>query len=121
MRRYKTVIELVCEAEDRHEALDLAGEYLRGSLASGVEMRYRTKPLNCVPKILTTLCVAGVITGVVLSRGFNHQDRFAGRELTEFNACQIPLKTHVEGRAQEEFKSSWQRVGSSCVLEQIKK
>ena len=44
--KYRTVIELVVEADNEHEATDIAGEYLRGDLESGVRMKFSTKPLT---------------------------------------------------------------------------
>ena len=44
--QYKTVIEIICEAVDDHEALDIAGEFLKGDLEAGVEMRCFAKPLH---------------------------------------------------------------------------
>ena len=46
MRRYKTVIEVVTEAEDQFEAVDIAGEYLRGNISNGVSMRCSAYPLQ---------------------------------------------------------------------------
>ena len=44
--RYKTVIEIVCEADNDHEALDIAGEFLKGDLEAGIEMQCFAKPVN---------------------------------------------------------------------------
>ena len=43
---FKTIIELVTIAEDKHEATDIAGEYLRGNISNGVSMRCSTYPVN---------------------------------------------------------------------------
>jgi len=60
MKRYRTIIELVTEAEDRHEATDLAGEYLRGNISDGVSMRCSTYPVNrfcgIVGSLLAQMC-----------------------------------------------------------------
>ena len=40
--KYRTVIELVCSASDRDEACNIAGEYLKGDLDFGVEMKFKT-------------------------------------------------------------------------------
>lgn len=41
--KYKTVIEVYCDARDKDEAMHTAGEYLRGNVQPGVKMFSRTK------------------------------------------------------------------------------
>jgi hypothetical protein len=40
--KYRTVIQLVCDAADREDAIHMAGEYLRGELDFGVNMKCDT-------------------------------------------------------------------------------
>lgn len=40
--KYRTVIQLVCDAADREDAIHMAGEYLRGELDFGVHMKCDT-------------------------------------------------------------------------------
>ncbi len=44
--KYRTVIELICEASDREEATNISGEYLRGNIDFGVEMRCQAVTLR---------------------------------------------------------------------------
>ncbi len=46
MPKYKTIIEVETEAADQLEAMDIAGEYLRGNLDSGVVMKCRIQNVN---------------------------------------------------------------------------
>ncbi|MFH1995843.1 MAG: hypothetical protein ABIJ27_02455 [Candidatus Omnitrophota bacterium] len=55
MRRYRTVIEVMTEAEDQHEAADIAGEYLRGNISSGVSMKCSTRPAYKFSRVLSSL------------------------------------------------------------------
>ena len=43
--KYKTVIEIVCDARDEDEAMHTAGEYLRGNMEPGIKMNSRTKKM----------------------------------------------------------------------------
>ena len=43
--KYKTTIEIVADAGDKSEAMEIAGEYLSGNLISGVRMKCRTNPV----------------------------------------------------------------------------
>ena len=36
--KYRTVIEVVTEAKDKSEAIEIVGEYLSGDILSGVQM-----------------------------------------------------------------------------------
>ncbi|MBD3426330.1 MAG: hypothetical protein GF409_03750 [Candidatus Omnitrophica bacterium] len=47
MKRYRTVIEVVCEAYDEDEAYNTAGEYLRGNcMDDGIMLECRTFELS---------------------------------------------------------------------------
>ncbi len=41
---YRTVIEIVSEADNSHDAADIAGEFLRGEIDAGVKMKCITQP-----------------------------------------------------------------------------
>ena len=40
--KYRTVIELICEASSKEDAVNVAGEYLKGDIEYGVDMRCQT-------------------------------------------------------------------------------
>ena len=42
--KYQTVIKILSDADSEHEAIDIAGEFLRGNLETGVEMKCYTRP-----------------------------------------------------------------------------
>ena len=122
MRKYKTTIEIVCEAEDRKEAVDVAGEYLRGSIGSGVIMRCRTKPVGTGLKFAVTGFMAISLVGAgLLSTNFTHSQQYAGADRISYNACQAPLKTGSDGAAKDNFKNSWQEKELHRALKSIKK
>lgn len=122
MRKYKTVIEVVCEAENKGEALDVAGEYLRGSIDSGVMMKCKTAPLCNVSKMAVNgLCVLLLIATGVMSTSFYRPHQSPGGNMAGFDACQAPLKTKVEGSARIEFKDGWRDKELNKALEYIAK
>ncbi len=120
MRRYKTVIEIVCEAKDGGEAIDVAGEYLRGSLSGGVAMRCKTAPVATASKIamkgLCVLLLAG-LGSAFIAFGKPHQP--LSGNLAALDACQAPLKTKIEGKARMEFKEGWRDQEFNKALEYI--
>ncbi|MFH1664591.1 MAG: hypothetical protein ABIA77_00375 [Candidatus Omnitrophota bacterium] len=44
--KYRTVIEIVCDAADKDDAYHIAGEYLRGNIESDVTMNCATAALK---------------------------------------------------------------------------
>jgi len=44
--KYQTVIKILTDAESEHEATDIAGEFLRGNLETGVRMKCYTRPVK---------------------------------------------------------------------------
>ena len=122
MRKYKTVIEIVCEAEDHNEAMDVAGEYLRGALSSGVSMRCQTRPLSGGSRfMLTGFMALGLIGAGFLSTNLAILKPHQAQNQLGFNACQAPLRTTITGPAETRFKESWQDKGLSGALKRIKK
>lgn len=63
--RYRTVIEVVCDAYDREDAIHVAGEYLRGEEDFGVVMTCRTSSLRF--RILKHLGLASAIVLVLMA------------------------------------------------------
>ncbi|UCD54702.1 MAG: hypothetical protein JSV93_04045 [Candidatus Omnitrophota bacterium] len=44
--KYQTVIKILTDAESEHEATDIAGEFLRGNIETGVKMKCYTRPVK---------------------------------------------------------------------------
>lgn len=93
---YKTVIEIINEAENPTEAADIAGEYLRGEIDSGVTIRCATKPfkryltLRMVFILLIAISFIGISTFRIKNSTLNI---IVPRRNT--SAVQPPLKTHI--------------------------
>jgi hypothetical protein len=122
MKKYRTVIELVCEAEDNAEALDLAGEYLRGAINSGVKMRCRTRPLhNAAKVVLTSFMAFGLVGAGLVSVNLAQPRQYCSSGLVGLNACQSPLKTTGEESSKAEFKADWQAEEIDRALQRIKR
>jgi len=117
MSKFKTVIELVCEAEDKREALDVAGEYLRGSLTSGVNMRCQTRQLPNLTKVLLTLSMVVVLIGAGVITTSIAQPHGARPADIAYSACQVPLRTQSVGRERAEFETRWKAGEVSAAIE----
>ncbi len=65
--KYRTVIELICDAGDKDEAGDIVGEYLKGDMDFGVKMNLKTTALSVHRvKRCAAICLAGFIVFSVL-------------------------------------------------------
>ena len=69
--KYRTVIEIISDDVDADNALYTAGEYLRGNIDCGVEMKSHTVSFNHY--ILRKLCVSGVILAFLATIFFSTQ------------------------------------------------
>jgi len=123
MRKYRTVIELVTEAEDRNEATDIAGEYLRGTLSSGIYMKCTTKPVSNYQRVVVLTAIAVFfVASAVLSHNTvkDSQDINGAQCIVGINACQPVMETS-RSDAGGAFKDKWQEKETEKAIEYIKK
>jgi len=118
--KYKTVIEIVSEAGNSTEAADIAGEYLRGYLDTGVSMKCWTKSLDKLSKIriisgiliflsLLTIACLNLRTSAVYAERASKES---------ISAIQPPLKTYM---VDQNFMREWQKKKNAVELDYIKK
>ena len=124
--RYRTVIELVCNASDKDEASDIAGDYLKGDIDFGVEMKCHTASLtgHRVLKYAASSAIALMmlatfalkITPVALEgeTGTKGGYRIAFQDT---HTVMPELKT----KHKEDFKQEWQERKDDAILEYLKK
>jgi len=120
--RYKTTIEIVTEAADKNEAMEVAGEYLAGNIVSGVKMKCATRPIITHKKILcasATILLVGAAGLFAALRLNSPQNLTAG--ISAIGAIQPPLKTSSEERKDSDFKEEWQAKHTRQTLNFIKK
>ena len=120
--RYKTTIEIVTEAADKNEAMEVAGEYLAGNIVSGVEMKYATRPLfDYRRKLCFTITIFLVSAiGIFTALCFNTPQRLIQR-ISGINAIQPPLKTSAEENKRANFKEEWRAKQAKEALVSIRK
>ena len=119
--RYRTVIEVVTDAKDKFEAMEIVGEYLSGDVFSGVEMKYSTRAVSGVKKAaititaLTLLLVAGVVSLYMMKSIGSGVPSASG-----MSAVQPPLQTQVLHIRDAQFKTQWQEEHNKEALRKIK-
>lgn len=120
--KYRTVIELVCEASDKDDASNLAGDYLRGDIDFGVDMRCRTTSLASYKfkKIASTCALTFFIFFLFLFNVTPVGSYIAsetGRASFQATSTVMPsLRT----RYAEDFRERWEEEKERAVMDYLK-
>ncbi|MFA5145980.1 MAG: hypothetical protein WC515_01160 [Candidatus Omnitrophota bacterium] len=120
--KYKTVIEITSDAENKSEALEIVGEYLSGNLVSGVDMKCKTKPVAAARIALTSVVIAALLVtaGLISGNQLRPSKNFAAG-ICGLDAVQPPLKTACDKDRHAEFKKAWNERQTSEALAHIRK
>ncbi|MBN1354021.1 MAG: hypothetical protein JW994_05090 [Candidatus Omnitrophica bacterium] len=118
--KFRTIIEIVSDAENEHEAMDVAGEFLRGNLESGIEMKCHTKPLtsHIFSRLIRWSAFFVLLTSAMglLALSLVKNPPVHAPIFKNFSACPAPLKTAgLMG-----FRKIWSDAGNEKVLEYVK-
>ena len=121
--KYKTTIEIVADAEDRNEAMEIAGEYLSGNLISGVDMRCRTKPVQsfAMAGIVSSIAIFLLIAVGIVSSINTQGSKVSLSSISGASAIQPPLKTSILDKKDSAFKKEWEQKQAKEILDYIKK
>jgi hypothetical protein len=122
--RYKTTIEIVTDAGDKNEAMEIAGDYLSGNIISGVRMKCRAKPVSYYTA-RTTVSVFVVVLLLAVNLMFTvHGKHSAGlnnRIIVATDAIQPPLKTSIADKNNSSFRKDWQAIQAKEAIDYLKK
>ncbi|MFH1395162.1 MAG: hypothetical protein ABIH09_03300 [Candidatus Omnitrophota bacterium] len=122
--RYRTVIELICDASDRDEACNMAGEYLKGDIDFGVQMKFKTDSLlghkvkRCALNCAAVFFVVVSFITLFAPDVNNNEGAQSSIYMKLRNTCTVMpvLKTqHTAG-----FKNDWTKKKDEAVLDYIK-
>ncbi len=122
--KYRTVIELICDATDKEEASNIAGEYLKGELDFGVNMRCKTSVLSThrIVKYGASCLIALMIFSTLLLNvmllGGSSDDR--SKAVGAFNNTYTVMPA-LKTKHTVEFKKEWEEKKDEAILEYIKK
>jgi N-acyl-L-homoserine lactone synthetase len=109
---YKTTIEVVTDADNAHEATDIAGEFLRGDINTGADLRVKTVSVakSRFVKIALAAGVAAAAIGSVLIGGKAYISIASAQKIpVTAYAIQPPLRTNQADLQSEEFKKLWEK------------
>ena len=121
--RYRTIIEVICDADGRDDATNIAGEYLRGALDCGVVMHSKTDLLwshNMKKYALSSIVIVVMFLTMTLKGGsissFTENKADSSRVVCNTYTIMPALKT----KHRSEFKKEWTKKKEEAVLDFLK-
>lgn len=121
--KYRTVIELICEADDKEDAGNLAGEYLKGDVDFGVTMKCNTASVvaHRIKKYTVSLIAAIIMFSSLFLKvtpvGICEKIKGTGYQtFSEIYTIGPILKT----KDKSEFKDKWKESKEKAVMDYLK-
>jgi len=120
--KFRTTIQIVAEAKDRNEATEIAGEYLSGNLATGVDMKVRTAPVRNNGKYAAVAIIVLIVAGIFMVHGSDlRQSNNFAYSVPGNSVIQPPLKTSSQADKSVHFKDEWRSRHTKEALDSIKR
>jgi hypothetical protein len=121
--RFRTTINIIAEAQDKNEAMEIAGEYLSGNLTSGVEMKFHTAPVRSNGRAFAGIALAvALIFGLsIFQLSHIKHSQSSAQNLPGENVIQPPLATSPTDRKHSDFRKEWQARHAQEALNYIKR
>jgi hypothetical protein len=122
--KYRTIIELICDAVDKEDALHTAGEYLRGEVESGVDMSCKAISLRThrvlkygIMSVVVMFFFSSLYLGLAAKEKNDNLRHISDLVLSNTCTIQPVLKT----TAKAGFRREWQKKKDEAIFEYIKK
>jgi len=120
--KYRTTIEIVSDAENKNEALEIVGEYLVGNIVSGIDMKCVTKPVRFYNNTMAKLAVVVLLVTVGFLSGVKAKPQHGfAMSIYQTDAVTPPLKTSDANKRDLNFKKEWEQKQTREALNFIKK
>lgn len=120
--KYKTVIEVVTEAANKDEALNIVGEYLSGDILSAVDMKYSTRSISGLKTAAITITALSIAICIgIFSLNFLRSSGATFSTIAGSCAVQAPLHTQAINAGNLHFKDQWQKEHVKEALLKISK
>jgi len=119
--KYKTSIEITSDAANKDEAMEIVGDYLSGNIASGIDMKYATKPVHFYNNSAAKVIVVGLLITIGFFSGVKAKPQYN----FALNTCQMaavtpPLKTSDANKNDVRFKTEWENKQTAEAINFIK-
>ena len=122
--KYKTTIQVICEASDREEALNIAGEYLRGDIDFGVDMQCQSISLAAHRvKKYAAACLAFFLVFAALLLKIEPVSMESGNTGKGFVALSntFTVTPLLKTKHASAFKKEWEEKKHEAVIDFLKK
>jgi len=120
--KYKTVIEVVTEAANKDDAMNIVGEYLSGDILSSVDMKYSTRSISGLKTAAITITALSIAICIgVFSLHFMKSSGTTFSAAVGSSAVQAPLHTQALNVGNVYFKDQWQKEHIKEALLKISK
>lgn len=122
--KYRTVIELTCDATDRDEACNIAGEYLKGDLDFGVDMKCKTgsfhshKAIKYVTTSLATVMVL-FVSLAFFEPSVNLGEKVKNSINSSFSST-FTVTPELKTQNADGFKKEWAKKKDETVLDYLR-
>ncbi len=121
--KYRTVIELVCNAADKEEASNVAGDYLKGEIDFGVEMRCNTTSLwaHRVTKYAVSTAVMMLVFSSLLLKvtPIGDNEKISPSSQLGFRNTYTVMPA-LRTKHKADFKKEWEKKHQETALEHLK-
>ena len=116
--KYRTTIEVVCDASDKDDACYIAGEYLRGTVDLGVSMKCKTRSLathravKCgMISLVMLFCFSALLFSVTTSK----KDGTGGAvSFRTSDTCTV--QPELKTKNTSEFQEAWEMKKDEAIL-----
>lgn len=116
--QYKTTIEVVTEAENKNEAADIAGEFLKGDVNAVADLKVNTISVARQRRLdvfLACCSVAAVLGSMLIGSGVYYRLASVEKKSVTSYAIQPPLNTDLSSQQGKEFKAAWDKENKNRV------
>ncbi|MBD3295973.1 MAG: hypothetical protein GF392_01240 [Candidatus Omnitrophica bacterium] len=121
--KYRTVIEVVCDASDKEDALNIAGEYLRGDVDFGVDMKCRSASImsHRLKRVTATAVIALVMFSAFLLKvsPIDGEEKIQSTSNIGFRNT-YTINPALNTKHRSDFKKEWTAKKEQAIMEYIK-
>ena len=122
--KYRTLIEIVCDASDKEEATNIAGDYLKGDIDFGVTMKSETVPLvsHRIRKYSAAVIFIFIVASTLLLKVSPVSVAFSTKAPCYQNfENAFTILPALKTRYRPDFKEEWEKKKDEAVLDYLKK
>jgi hypothetical protein len=120
--KYRTNIEVISNAANKDEAMEIVDDYLAGNITSGIDMKYATKPVRFYNNSAVKMIVVGLLVTIGFFSGVKAKPQYDfAVNMCRMAAVTPPLKTSGVNSLDARFKKEWENKRTAEVINFIKK